>query len=262
METPEQTHSDDRFIYIGRDGGTGKNLHGDYRAAYASVPKGIKRRAFTMLGAAGVTLAFLLLTRLLWLFEPLLDKIYYGTLSEVVYYIILGILCTAFIVALNEFIKHKCEVRLFRAKKRPVRLTRALSVIAVCAVAVFIVSAVFGFNLKMQKEMGMGVTLATALTNISVYFYYAFHLWLGFAAAALVQYGMSMLFPAKYTVPYGAIFLVAVYGLLEYIFETFTTTHLYTECYFALTFAYAAIFMLTQRGFHVSYWASIVTMVL
>lgn len=262
MEKTEQAPDTDRFIYIGRDGGTGKNIHPDHRSAYASVPAGIKRRAFIMLGAAGVTVAFLLLTRLLWLFEPLLDKIYYGTLSEVVYYIVLGLLCTAYVVALNEFIKRKCEVRLFRAKKYPIRLTRALSVIAVCAVAVFIVSAVFGFQLKMQKEMGMGVTLATALTNISVYFYYAFHMWLGFTAAALVQYGMSMLFPAKYTVPYGAIFLVAVYGLLEYIFEAFTTTHLYPECYFALTFAYAAIFTLTRRGFHVSYWASVVTMVL
>lgn len=260
-ETPTAPELD-RFDYVGRDGGTGKHEHADCRSAYASVPASVKRRAFIMLGAAGVTVAFLLLTRLIWLFEPLLDKIYYGTLSEVVYYITLGLLCTAYIIALNQFIKRKCEVRLFHAKTHKIQLSRALSVIAVCAVTVFIVSAVFGFKLKMQKEMGMGVTLATALTNISVYFYYAFHLWLGFTAAALVQYGMSMLFPAKYTVPYGAIFLVAVYGLLEYIFETFTTTHLYTECYFALTFAYAAIFVLTRRGFHIGYWASVVTMVL
>ena len=218
MEKNEQTLEAVPFSYVGRDGGTGKHAHPDYKSAYASVPADIKRRAFIMLGAAGVTLAFLLFTRLLWLFEPLLDKIYYGTLSEVVYYITLGLLCTAFIVALNEFIKRKCDVRLFRVKKTPVPITRALSVIAVCAVTVFVVSAAFGFKLKMQKEMGMGVTLATALTNISVYFYYAFHMWLGFAAAALVQYGMSMLFPAKYTVPYGAIFLVAVYGLLEFYY--------------------------------------------
>ncbi len=252
----------DRFIDIGKDGGIGKHVYSDARSAYDGVSKADKRRAFIMLGAAGVTVVFGLLTRLVWLFEPLFDKIYYGTLSEVVYYIILGLLCTAYIVALNIFIKRKCEVRLFRARKRTINLVRALSVIAVAAVTVLIVSATFDFTLKMQKEMGMGVTLATALTNISVYFYYAFHLWLGFAAAALFQYAMSILFPAKYTVAWGAIFLVTVYGLLEFIFEYATTIHEYPLYYYLMTYAYAAVYVLTGRSFHISYWASVIILVL
>lgn len=257
-----ETRGQDRFIAIGKDGGTGKYKYSDFKSAYKSVSKADKRRAFIMLGAAGISIAFILLTRLLWLFEPVWDLIYYGTLSEVVYYIVLGLLCTAFIVSLNIFIKRKCEVRLFRARARTINITRALGVIAVAAVTVLIVNATFGFTLKIQKEMGMGVTMATALTNIAVHFYYAFHLWIGFAAAALVQYAMSILFPAKYTVPWGAIFLVTVYGLLEFIFEYATTDHIYSIYYYFMTYAYAAIYVLTGRSFHVSYWASVIVMVL
>lgn len=256
------TEGQDRFIAIGKDGGTGKYKYPDFMSAYKSVSSADKRRAFIMLGAAGVAVAFILLTRLLWLFEPVWDLVYYGTLSEVIYYIVLGLLCTAFIVALNIFIKKYCDVRLFRARKRTITIARALGVIAVAAVTVFVVSATFGFTLKIQKEMGMGVTMATALTNISVHFYYAFHLWIGFAAAALVQYALSMLFPAKHTMPWGAIFLVTVYGLLELLFEYTTTDHLYPLYYYFMTYAYAAIYILTGRSFHVSFWASVIVMVL
>ena len=118
----------------------------------------------------------------------------------------------------------------------------------------------FGFKLKMQVEMGMGVTLATALTNIAVYLYYGLHIWLGFVAAMLVQYACSMLFPAKYTVPWGAIFLVTLFGLPELALELFATAHLYPWLYYIYTYAYAAIFILTQRSFHLSYWASAIIM--
>ncbi|MCH5162208.1 MAG: hypothetical protein J1G38_01815 [Clostridiales bacterium] len=254
------TKDQDRFVESG--GGTGEHKYPDFKSAYKSVAKEDKRRAFIMLGAAGVTVAFMLMTRLLWLFEPVWDYIYYGTLSEIVYYIVLGLLCTGFIIALNIFIKHYCEVRLFKRKEHGVSIARALGAIAVAAAAVLIVNSTFGFTFKVQKEMGVGVTMATALTNIAVYFYYAFHMWLGFAAAALVQNAMSTLIPAKYTIPWGAIFLVTVYGLFELLFEYATTNHLYPLHYYFMTYAYAAIYMLTGRGFHVSYWASVIVMVL
>ena len=250
----------DVFIDVGRDGGTGKHAYPDFKSAYRSVPSDIKRRAFIMLGAAGVTLGFLFLSRLIWLFEPLLDRIYYGTLSEIVYYLILGLLYSVFVVVLNEFVKKRCGVRLFRRKRGTVSIPRVLGCITVGAAAVLFTGIYFGFKLKMQVEMGMGVTLATALTNIAVYVYYGLHIWLGFTAAALVQYACSMLFPAKYTVPYGAIFLVTLFGLPELPLELFATVHVYPWIYYLYTYVYAAIFVLTQRSFHISYWASVIVM--
>lgn len=252
----------DKFIYIGRDGGTGKHVHGNARAALNSVSAADKKRAVIMLCAAAVTLAVLFLSRLVWLFKPLFDKVYYGKLSPLIYYMIIGVLFTAYVLSLNAFIKNKCGVRIFRIKRSNSDLTRALGTIAVAAVAVFTISAVFKFKLKIQLEMGLGVTLATALTNIAVYVYYALHLWPAFVAATLVQYGMSILFPAKYSLPWGAIMLVAVYGTIELLLELYCTDHVYPWAYYLFTYAYALVYMLTGRSFHVSYWTSVIIMIL
>lgn len=233
-----------------------------FRDAYLSVPASEKTRAFTMLGAAGVTMLVMFLSRLFWLFKPLLDKIYYGTLSEVIYYIFLGVLCTIYIIVLNNYMKKNCELRMFLPRDKKMTIPQALGVIAICAAAVFVASAAFGFKIKIQLEMGSGVTMAQALTNISVYFYYAFHLWLALAAATLVQRGLSLLLPAKFTVPWGAIFLVTVFGLIELVLELGTTDHVYPWLYYLFTYVYAGIFVIADYRFHVTYWASIVVLVL
>ncbi len=243
-------------------GETEQPVYADFRVANRAVPPSEKRKAYGMLVAAGVTLAVLFLSRLIWYLEPALDKVYYGTLSEILYYIIIGVLFTAYIVGLNICVKKACGTRMFKPKKPQMTITRALGVIAVAAVAVFIASASFKFKLKLQIEMGTGVTMATALTNIAVYFYYAFHLWLGLAAAALVQRAMTILVPAKYSLPWGSIFLVAVFGLLEFVCELELTDHLYPWMYYLFTLAYAAVFELTDHSFHLTYWTSVAILVL
>ena len=244
------------------DGETEKTVYADFRSANRVVPQSEKHKAYGMLVAAGITLAVLFLSRLIWYLGPALDKVYYGTLSEILYYIIIGVLFTAYIIALNIFVKKACGTRIFLPKKEQMTIVRALGVIAVAAVTVFLASASFKFKLKLQIEMGTGVTMATALTNIAVYFYYALHLWLGLTAAALVQRAMTILVPAKYDIPWGAIFLVAVFGLLEFVCELELTDHLYPWMYYLFTLAYAAVFVLTDYSFHLTYWTSVIILVL
>ncbi len=80
--------------------------------------------------------------------------------------------------------------------------------------------------------------------------------------AALVQYSLSILVPTKYTMPWGAILLVTVFGLTEFMLESLTTSHMYSWIYYLLNYAYASIFMLTHRKLHISYWASFIILVL
>ncbi len=233
-----------------------------FRRAYDGVPRSERVRGFTMLACAGVTTAVLFASRLFWLFKPLLDKIYYGTLSEVVYYIFLFVLCTVYSIFLARYVYKHCGERLYSPVKKPMTIPRVLAIIAIAAVTVFVTSAAFRFKTKIQLEMGSGVTMATALTNIAVYFYYAFHMWLGISAAILVQRGLTVLFPAKHTVPWGVIFLVTVYGLLELALEIWTTSHAYPWMYYAFTYVYAAIFVMTEGRFLSTYWTSVIIMVL
>lgn len=236
--------------------------YADFKYAYDSVSSEDKRRAYTMLIAAGITLAVLFLSRLIWLFKPVFDLVYYGTLPIVLYYIALLIVFSVFIILLNRFLKKHCNCRLFKPQKKRMDVPRTLAVIAIGAIAMLCISAGFKFKVKIQVEMGSGITMATALINLAIYIYYGLHLWLGLTAAALVQRALSALFPTKYSVPWGAIFLVTVFGLVEFALEAWTTTHLYPWMYYILTYAYALVYELTGRSYHLTYWASIIIMVL
>ncbi len=244
------------------DGGRGAHSASDATEAYRNVNEAEKRRCFYLLGAAGVTLAVLFLSRLLWLLKPVYDFVFYGQVSELIYNGVVGVVFTVYVVLLNLFLKRKLAFRLFKPKKDAVDLPRALGVIFLGALTVFITSAAFGFTFKLQNEWGLGVIMTTGLVNLSVYIYYALHLWLGFIAAALVQYALSTLIPTKYTVAWGAILLVTVFGLTEFLLEVLTTAHMYSWLYYVFTYVYAAIFILTKRSFHVSYWASLIILIL
>lgn len=217
-----------------------------------------------MLGAAAATLIFGMLSRLIWLAEPVLDMIYHGT-AVAVYYGLLGILFAGYVVGLNAFLKRVVNVRIFAVNKpmdEKQAIIRAALIIAVGAVAVFIASAYNGFKLKLQVEMGLGVTIETAILNILVYVFYGLHLWLGIIAADLVQRGMSAILPSKYGIPFGSIFLVTVFGLSELALEVFSTAHMFPFIYYLFTYVYAAVYEITGRRFHLSYWASVVVMIL
>ena len=231
-------------------------------SAVATVPSEQKRKAHIMLAAAGVTLGVLFLSRLFWLFEPVLDMIYYGTLSEVLYYIVLAVVFTVYVIFLHRFVKKRCGYGVLSRGKSEVGTLRTLLIIAMGAITFFCISAGFGFKVKIQVEMGAGVTIATALTNIAVYVYYGLHLWLGLIAAAIFQQAMDILVPTPRSIPWGAILLVTVFGLFEFVLELYATTHVYPWLYYVLAYVYAAVYELTGRNFHLTFWACVVIMVL
>lgn len=244
-----------------RDGGTGIQAHTDFKSAYASVGADDRRRGFIALGAAGVTLAVLLLSRLFWLFKPLLDRISYGTVSAIIYYAFLALLFTGYAIGLHFFLEKHAGLNVFRVKKQQVSIPRALGAVAVCAAAMFVAGASLGFKYKMEAEIGKA-TATNALITVAAYIYYAEHIFMGFVLAELVQTALSTLLPARFTVPWGAIALVTVFGLVEFALEIFATNHALPWIYYLFTFAYAAVYMLTHRSFHISLWASIILMIL
>ncbi|MCH5153635.1 MAG: hypothetical protein J1F71_00340 [Clostridiales bacterium] len=237
-------------------------VHADFKSAYASVPKSERRRGFTMLIAAGITLGVLFISRLFWLLKPLFDLVYYGTLPIILYYILLIIVYTVFVVFLNKYLKQHCELRLFAPQQHTVGIPNTLAIIAIGALTMLFISVGLNFKVKVQVEMGFGITMASALINLAVYIYYGLHLWLGLIAAALIQRALDILLPTRYSVPWGAIALVTVFGLIEFLLEATTTTHLYPWLYYILTYVFAAVYELTGRSFHLTYWACIIILVL
>ena len=237
-------------------------VYADFIQAAKSVNDSDKRRAYTLLIAAGITLAVLFLSRLFWLLKPLYDLAYYGTLPIVLYYITLIVVFTVFVVFLHRYLKKHCDCRLFAPKKNTMDVPRTLAIVAIGAITMLCISAGFKFKVKIQVDMGSGVTMATALINLAIYIYYGLHLWLGLIAAELVQRALSVLIPTRYSIPWGAILLVTVFGLTEFALEFGTTVHLYSWLYYILTYVYAIVYELTKRSFHLTYWACIIIMVL
>lgn len=231
-------------------------------AAYRATDAEQKRNGYYLLGACGVTVAVLLVSRILWLLEPLYALAYYGTLSELLYFCVLPVVYIPYLVYMHYFIKRHTGERVMTPKKEQVGYLRTLGVIAVAAVTVFITGAAFKFRLKLQMELGSGVVVATALTNVGVYAYYAFHLLMGLVAAELFRKAMALLVPARRQAPWGSLFLVAVFGVLELILELFTTAHLYPWVYFLFCYAYAAIYELTGHGLYLTFVASFIILVL
>lgn len=221
-----------------------------------------RQRAIAMLIEAGVTMGVLLFSRIFLLLKPLFNLVYYATLTTVLYYILLIIVFTVFVVFLCRYTKRRCGYNPLAVGTRPVGIRRTLAIIGLGAFAVLMISIGLGFKTKVQVEMGTGVTMATALINIAVYFYYGLHLWLGLIAAALVQRGMEILLPTPRTIPWGAIFLVTVFGLSEFLLEAVATTHMFPWVYYLLTYVYAAIYELSGRSFHLTYWSCIIILVL
>lgn len=239
-----------------------RNNNNAFKAAYASVPAAEKTRAFTMLVCAGITFGVLILSRLLWLFKPLFDLVLYGLLSVGIYYVLLFVVCLVYCILLNRYLKKNCNESVYKPHPNKLPIPRMLIIIAIGAVAVFVANAAFGFKSKIQLEMGSGVTLATALANIAVYVYYAEHLWLALTSAMLIQRALTVLLPSRHTIPWGAIFLVAVFGLIEATLEILATPHMFPWMYYMFTYAYAAIFVITDYRFHTTFWASVIIMVL
>lgn len=258
----KKKHSNRTDATFVRDGGTGTHGYTDAAAAVKSVAHEDRKKCVVMLGAAAVTLVLLFGSRLVWLMKPLFDRVFGGLVSETFYYLIILVLFVAYMIGLGFFIRKRCGFGLYKVKRPPLDLPRALGVIAVCAAAVFVTSAAFKFKLKVEYELEQGSTGTNMLVNAAIYFYYALHLLLAFISTELVQRALSTLIPAKYTIPWGAIFLVTVYGLIEFLFEYYATGHRFAHIYYLFTYVYAAVYVLSRRGFHASYWASVIVMVL
>lgn len=250
---------------ISRTGNSPSSQHAAYVglvSAVRSVEPRERTKAFILLGAAAASLFVLFASRLLWLLEPLYAEVYYGTVSKLIYYGAVGVLFTVFTIALYLFLRKFCDTRLFESRKIKIGVPRTIAVIALCAATMFFMGIGFKFTVKIQVEMGSGVTMATALTNIAVYLYYGLHLWLGLTAAVLTQKALRILIPTKHEIAYGAIFLVTVFGLFEFVAEAFTTTHMYPWLYYILTYVYAAVYVLTGESYHLTFWTSVIIMVL
>lgn len=224
-----------------------------------------KKVAFALFKGAGITLAILFISRMITLFNPLLKKVYYGTLTEIIYYILLFCITLVTVVLMWYYFKRKYGLSIFESdcqipNKKGYDFIVPSVVIGIVAITVALTGLYFR-GLKVEHEMGTGITGYQAMINVAVYLYYGFHLWLAIMAMTMVQKGCDRLFVTKYGIHIGVIMFVTVFGLLEFLLECYTTNHLFPLLYYIYLYVYAIIFIVT-KSYHVTLWSAIVIMVL
>lgn len=224
-----------------------------------------KQVAFALFKGAGITLAIVFISRLFTLFNPLLKKVYFGTLTEIIYYLFLFAVSLTTVVLMWNYFKKRYGLSIFESDcqipdKKGYDFIVPSVVIGVVAITVALTGVYFN-GLKVEQEMGTGITGYQAMINVSVYFYYGFHLWLAITAMTMVQKGCDRLFVTKYGFHVGVIMLVTVFGLLELVLELSTTNHLFPLLYYIYLYVYGIIFIVT-KSYNVTLWSAIVIMVL
>lgn len=225
-----------------------------------------KKLAFTYLIFAAIILAGIYIVQIFHVFNPLFDRVYYGNLTTIFYYICNVVVWIPFIVLLYKFVLKYTGLKLFR-KSAPLSLKRSL-IIYVCAVVpIFIVSAVLGFELKVVVELGKKVTGMQLATNGASYAHGAVKLLLAVMFIELVQEAGQLLYKGKYCnrIPWGGIALAVIFGFAEVIvaYTTGTTTaFLFAWMYIAFDLLYGVIYLLSNKNFFVTYFVSLIIFIL
>lgn len=225
-----------------------------------------KKRAAVYLIFAAIVLAGIYIVQIFHVFDSLFDRIYYGNLTTIFFYICNAVFWIPFIVLLYKFVYKYTGYKLFR-KSDPLPLKRSL-IIYVCAVVpIFIVSAVLGFELKVVVELGKKVTGMQLATNAASYAHGAIKLILAVIFIELVQEAGQLLYKGKYgnRIPWGGIALALSFGFAEVIvaYATGTSTaFLFSWMYIAFDLLYGIIYLLGEKNFFVTYFVSLIIYIL
>ncbi len=194
------------------------------------------------------------------LFDPLFERVYYGNLVETFNHIANGVLWLIEFLILF-FVCKKLKIEIFsnkETKKQELPLWRLIILYALVIIPMFAVSVYLGFQIKIVYQLGMKVTSFKILENACeigswlsrmlfiVLFIHFIHL------AVDKNFKFNKSFFNKYF-PFGGIFSILIFGLLDFFFFTSFPAWFYLIC----TFWYGIIYLATNRKFLITYILSL-----
>lgn len=212
-----------------------------------------------------VTLGAMYIVQLFRLFAPLFQRVYYGNLTTMFFYILCVLFWIPCLAVLYLQIKKHTGYKVFRRARKELSLKRSLIIYACAVVPIFIVSAALGFELKVVFELGKRVTGIQLGTNGVMYAYGAVKLLLGVILIELVQECMDILYRGKYAgkIPWGGIFYAVIVGLIDVIVAYATGAQvLFAWLYVAFHLLYGVIYLLSEKNFYVTYFVSLIIYIL
>lgn len=180
-------------------------------------------------------------------FVPIFDNIYYGNLVRMFTAIISAIIWGLEVILITYICKrnHIICYTSTETKKQSLKLWRIVLLFALTILPMFIISAVLNFKLKIVHSLGVRVTIVGLLCNACEMLAYAVRMLLMIMFISCIQKGFEKIIKTKITIPYGAIFAILTFGLIDFFF--FNTE--LAVFYLVVSFLYGIIYIVTQKKF-------------
>ncbi len=204
---------------------------------------------------AALCIVFIYTSKLSNLFIPLFSKVYYGNLNGMFLAISTIIIWGFEIVAIRMLAKNKFKICLFSKKNKETKGPSLLNIFIIFLltfIPIMVISGMLGWNLKIVDDFGQKIESIKITSVVSQYVESLFKILWTTIIIRLVQEGMEKIVVTKFVIPWGGIFLMLTFGILEiFLFEgKFKLMYLFFNLIFGI------IYLLANRRFATTYWVS------
>ena len=183
-------------------------------------------------------------------FVPLFDNIYYGNLTNL-FIAIANAAIWGFEIILLVIIAKKLKVHFFTEEenKGELKFWKVITLFALAIIPMLIISVVIGWKVKIVYDLGERVTIMGLLCNACEMLAYAVRMVLMIMFIACVQKGFERVIKTKFIIPYGAIFAILTFGLIDFIFFPAQ----FAVFYLIMSALYGVIYVVADKKFALSW---------
>ena len=196
---------------------------------------------------AGIILLCLYSNGLADLFIPIFDNIYYGNLVKMFVAIVSAIIRGAEIGTIILACK-KLNIELYAPKSekgKELQTWKVMLLFVLTILPMLVISACINWKVKIVYALGIKVTTVGLVCNVCEILAYAVRMVLMLMFIVSIQKGFELIFKTKYIIPYGAIFALLTFGIIDF----FALAMDLRTFYLIISFLYGIIYLVADRKF-------------
>ncbi len=203
---------------------------------------------------AGIILLCLYSSFISELFIPVFDDIYYGNLVKL-FVALTNAIIWGIEIVLIIFACKKLKIEIFTPKeegKKELKTWRVILLFILTIVPMLIVSACISWKLKIVYALGVKVTSVGLACNAVEILSFAVRMVLMIMFVVAIQKGCEKIFKTKFIIPYGAIFALLTFGIIDF----FVLALDLRAFYLVISALYGIIYLVANKKFGITWLLS------
>lgn len=189
------------------------------------------------------------------LFLPIFSKVYYGNLNGMFLAVASIIIWVFELVGINYLAKNIFKIQLFSKKSKETESPNLMNILLIFLLAfipIMIISYRLGWNLKIVDDFGKKIESIKVTSVVSQYAMYLVKILWATIIIRLVQEAMEKLVVTKIKIPWGGLFLMLTFGIIELI----VLDGKFKLMYFIFNLIFGLFYLLSNKRFTTTYWVS------